>query len=614
MRIKFRLFLFLLLIVPLSLVAQDITLTVKSKKQVRVGEQFQLIFELNAEGNNFQVPTIENAQIISGPMSSTSSNVQIVNGAVTRSFTQSYTYYLQASKEGEIKIGEAFATVQGKKIKSEPATIKVVAGNTQTQNNSNASGNASTTGINNDDLFFRAVVNKKNAFVGEQLTITYKLYTKVQVSSINVSKSSNFGGFWTKNLTDNSSNFVQTTEIINGEEYVVAEIQQYALFPQRSGKLTIDPMEIECTAVVRSQSSNNRRSYDPFESFFNDPFFNRNYTNVQKKLTANTIDIDVQQLPLANKPISFNGAVGQFDFRASIDQDNLKTNEAFTLVMTISGKGNIELVDFPSPNFPPDFEVYDPKITSNVKPSASGISGTKKAEYLVIPRVHGDFTIDSLVFSYFDPVDKKYKSTASNVFQIHVTKGTQSSDSDISYNANQEGIKYLGSDIHHIKTEKLALRKKQTVFFLSTPYFVTITVIVIIFFVVLFYYAKKMKLNKNQMLMHNKKATKIARKRLKNARQYLKQRQQNEFYIEMSQALWGYIVDKFSIARSDLSMDTVRKILFEKNMPEELINKFIATLENCEFARFAPGDTNKKMDDLYTQGIDVITKVEKRIK
>lgn len=606
--------LFMSLMMPLSLIAQEATLKVSAKNQVRAGEQFQVSFELDAEGDNFRGPNFENIQVLNGPFSSTSSSINIVNGAMSRSFTQTYTYYLRADKEGTVNIGEASVKVKGKKIKSQPFTIQVVAGNVQTQQSSsgtNQSGGTATVG--GKDVYMKAIVNKKKAFVGEQLIVTYRIYTKVPISSVSISKSSSFGGFWTKSLLENDGTLQQSTEVINGEEYIVADIQKFALFPQRPGKLTIDPMELECVAQIRTQG-NRQRSNDPFESFFNDPFFNRNYTNVQKKLATNAVEIEVQPLPLAGKPASFNGAVGQFAFQADIDRQELKTNEAFNLVLTATGKGNVELIEFPKLNFPPDFEVYDPKVTSNLKVSPTGVSGTRKAEYLAIPRVPGEFTIEPITFSYFDPTTKEYKTLTSKEFKIQVSRGSQSEEGMVLSSPNQEGIRYLGSDIQHIKTDNLSLKHSDEFYFLSNKFFIVLAAMIVVFFGILIYTNRKNKLNQNQLLVRNKKATKIARKRLNSARVYLKQKEQNEFYIEMSQALWGYIADKFGIVRSNLSIDTVKEMLETKNADKELIQQIVDTLNNCEFARFAPGEANKKMEELYHQGIEMITKAEKMIK
>ena len=465
--------------------------------------------------------------------------------------------------------------------------------------------------VSGKDLFLKVIPSKKSAYVGEQVVLTYKLYTKVPVSSLSVEKMPSYAGFWTKDVSDNNGGSLrQTSEYVNGIEYTVAEIQKVIVVPQRSGKLTIDPMTIECIAQIRTES-NRRPSNDPFDIFFNDPFFNRNVANVQKELSTNTLTIEVKNLPADQKPDSFAGAVGNYNFKSDIDKTELKTNEAFTLTLTVSGTGNIELLQMPEPSFPPDFEVYDPKISTSTNTTAQGLSGTKKAEYLVIPRRAGNFNLSPVEFSFFNPATNAYSTLRSEPYAIHVEKGAGGESEGGVYASNQEDIKYLGSDIRHIMTGKPQLKPRHSAFFGTAAYFVALLVILLAFFVMLLLSKKREQDKQDTLANRNKKATKVARGRLKKAEQYLKVKDQDKFYVEMSQALWGYIADKLGIERSKLSMDTVSEAMKEKKVPDDLTQQFIDTLNSCEFARFAPGSAEEKMDDLYKKGIEVITKAEK---
>ena len=347
-----KILLFVLLI-PLLGFGQEILLKVSTKSQVSIGEQFQVVFELNAEGERFKGPDFKDWRVLSGPMSSTSSSIQIINGQMNRSFTQSYTYIITATKEGEFSIGSAEVVVDGKTYKSQPLTVKVVRGSATTSSGSNNQNKQQ--GLTDKDLFLRAIIDKNEVVTGEQVIVTYRIYTRVPVSSVSVTKLSAFPGFWTKDLLSDKDALQQTTETINGEEYTVADIRKMALFPQKNGKLTIEPMELECVAQVRTQT-NRQRSRDPFESFFNDPFFNRGISNVQKHLVSESLSVEVKPLPGQGKPMNFSGAVGQFGISSSIDKTSLKTNDAITLSYTISGKGNVELAELPPLQFPPDFE------------------------------------------------------------------------------------------------------------------------------------------------------------------------------------------------------------------------------------------------------------------
>ena len=618
----FRLFVFILCVAPMTLWAQDDPrLAVSAKKQVMVGERFQVVFEANGEGRNFQAPTFEGFNVVGGPFTSTSSSIQMINGSVTRSTTNSYTYALQASREGTFRIGAASVTIDGKKVSSEPYEIKVVpddgshasSGGGASSSQGQAQQGTSDPQVSGKDLFLRCIPSKKSVCVGDQIVLTYKLYTKVPVSSVSVSKMPSYAGFWTKDISDNSGKLKQASEYVNGIEYTTAEIQKVIIVPQRSGTLTIDPMSMECIAQIRTERSN-RRSMDPFEAFFNDPFFSNNITNVQKELSSQSLSIDVKALPENGKPDSFAGAVGNFKFTSSIDKEELSTNEAVTITMTVSGTGNIELLQMPEPVFPPDFEVYDPKITTSTDASSQGMTGTKKAEYLAIPRRAGNFNIQPVEFTFYNPGTQTYQTLLSEPYELSVRKGKDSEgDGGGVYASNQEDIKYLGSDVRHIMNDGAKLKPKHSSFFASSVYFAILLGLLVVFIALLFILKKRAELAKDTAANRNRKADKVARGRLKNAYQHLKAKDQEKFYVEMSQALWGYIADKLGIERSKLSMDTVSETMKEKNVPDELTQQFVDTLNYCEFARFAPGSAEEKMDDLYQRGIDVISKAEKVI-
>ena len=622
MKNKFRLLVFILCAFPIALWAQDNpTLTVSAKKQVVVGERFQVVFESNAEGRNFQAPSFEGFNVVGGPFTSTSSSIQVVNGSVTRSTRISYTFAVQAIREGTFRIGAASLTVDGNKVSSEPFEVKVLPDDGSSAasgggvNSSQGQGQQSTSDpqVNGKDLFLRCIPSKKSVCVGEQVVLTYKLYTKVPVSSVSVSKMPSYAGFWTKDISDNSGKLKQSSEYVNGIEYTTAEIQKVIIVPQRSGNLTIDPMTMECIAQIRTERSS-RRSMDPFEAFFNDPFFNNNITNVQKELSSQSLSIDVKSLPENGKPDSFAGAVGNYKFTSSIDKEELSTNEAVTITFTVSGSGNIELLQMPEPVFPPDFEVYDPKITTNVDASSQGMTGTKKAEYLAIPRRAGSFSVQPVEFTFFNPSTGTYQTLLSEPYELSVRKGKDSDgDSGGVYASNQEDIKYLGSDVRHIMNDGAKLKPKHSSFFASSVYFAILLGLLVVFIALLFILKKRAEMAKDTAANRNRKADKVARGRLKNAYQHLKAKDQEKFYVEMSQALWGYIADKLGIERSKLSMETVSETMKANNVPDELTQQFVDTLNSCEFARFAPGSAEEKMDDLYQRGIDVISKAEKVI-
>ncbi len=611
MKTKFLYILLFCFISIYSLEAQsDISFKTICKKQVTVGEQFQVSYELNGDGKDFKTPNFTNFEIIGGPFTSTSSSVQIINGSVSRTNTQTFSFHLRAIKEGVYVIPSASITVDKKKITSEPCEINVIA-SPSGSSSYNGSTTTAKTNVGAKEVFLKATPNKKKVYQGEQILLTYNIYYTIPISQLAVSKSPSYSGFWTKDITDNDGSLQQSSTIIDGQQYNVATIKEIVLFPQKSGNLIIDPLDLTCVAQIRQQR-NRPQGYDPFEDFFSD-VMGTSYTNVRKDIKSQPITIEVEPLPTANKPDSFQGAVGQFTFTSKIDKNELKVNEAFTLTLTVSGKGNIELLELPKPVFPPDFEVYDPKISTTVKNNALGIYGSKKAEYIIIPRVSGDFTLEDIEFSYFNPSLKKYETLKSDIHTIQVQKGENNNNTAI-YTPGQADIKYLGSDIRHINVNDNTLSITGTTFFMSPVYITIIVIMILAFVVTLVVYNRINKFNKNKVLVKNKQATKIAKKRLNNAHNYLINNNQNSFYEEFSQALWGYISDKLNISRSQLSMDSVKEIMLSKEVSEEIVNEFVELLNNCEFARFAPGDPGKKMDELYQKGIELITKAEKLLK
>lgn len=592
----------------------QIRFTGVAKQIVKVGERFRVVYEVNSETNSFKSPNFGSLQVLSGPSTSSNSSIQYVNGSMTQSYAMTYTFIVQATKTGDVEISPATITVDGKRIKSNSIKIKVVksAGNQQGKASSNK--NTSNSGIlQDDDVYIKAVVSNASPFIGEQIILTYSIYTKVPVSNLMVKKLSSFQGFWSKNLLSENQQYKQRTEVINGEEYIVAEINKFALFPQKTGKLVIEPTEIECTVQLKVQNKR-RRGHDPFEDFFNDPFFNRNVKNISTVIKSNPITINVTALPQKGKPKDFNGAVGDFRLSSHIDRTTLTANDALTLTYTLTGKGNLELIELPEVNFPSDFESFDPKITSNIKTKSTGISGKKKFEYLAIPRNAGDFQIKPITLSYFNPVTKSYNSIVSNKYDIHVTKGDVNSNG-ISYSSSaQEDIRFIGKDIHHIKSLPFDFKKQGRFLFMSDTFFLFLILPIVVMIVLIIVIAQLRKRRSNVGLMKNRKANKIARSKLKVAEKLKNAGDDKAYYDEIAQALWGYISDKFGLSQSELSIESVGDILRDKSVDQVVTGNFINTLNNIEFARFAPGNASDKMEAIYKEAVIAIIEAEKALK
>ena len=583
----------LILLFPMILSAQEVTFTASARTTVTTGETFTLQYMLNGQGSGFRGPTIRDFDVLSGPNTSTSSSIRSVNGRTTMSITYTYTYILQAIKEGTFDIPAATVQVDNKQYTSNTITIQVVKGGSTNPASGSRQQSSGTTQqaqgqINPNDVMLKAYISNNNPIQGEGIVVTYKIITKVPIAQMSFTREPSFPGFWSENLIREQEKVQQYNQTIDGEQYVVADIRKFALFPLKTGKMTIDPMEIECLAQVKRQVKT--RTGDPFfDDFFNDSFFSTSYATVEKNLKSNPLVINVIPLPTAGKPADFNGAVGTFTFRTEIDRTRITANEAINLKMTISGKGNIQLIDKLDITFPPDFETYDPKVISDVSTSAAGISGSQTFEYLLIPRKPGRFVIKPVSFSFFDLSKRKYVTLLSPQYTIDVDKGTGES-AQITYSGSgKEEIKYIGSDIRHIRNAPFTLSRIGSRFYGSRVFWLLLLIPLILFVIFVLMHQKLVARHSNTILMKNRRATKIARRRLGKAEGFMRHGRQDPFYEEISQALWGYLSDKFTIPPADLSMETVRETLMTKQVSEASITRITDTLQNTEFARFAPG-------------------------
>lgn len=584
-----------------------------SKATVGLNEQFEVSFTLNSSGKNFAAPSFKDFHLLVGPSQSTS--MEFINGNMSQSIT--YSYVLQPKSEGSFKIGAASIEVEGKTFKTNPINVTVTKGNSSSGNSANKSsgsseGEASVNQNISDNIFIKAHVSKTNAFQGEAVVVTYKLYTRLGIVSFNPTKTPTFNGFWSQDIALPKETALHK-EVYNGVEYNVAELKKTVLFPQRSGTLLVDPMEAE--SVVRIQQQRRKsRSNDPFEDFFNDPFFGQSFQDYKYLIKSEPVKINVSSLP-ENAPEGFSSAVGKFNMEATLDKQETKANEPVTLKIKISGKGNLKLIDPLKINFPPDMETYEPKVTENISVSENGESGSKTFEYLLIPRHAGDYKINPSSFSFFDLEKKKYITLPSPEFSLKVFKGLGGeSDASSLSGLSKEEIKLLGKDIRFIKTSSLNLKDKGEFFFRSPLFYILLTFPGLFLIGFIFYRRKYMEDSANIGLVKSRKATQMAKKRLSLAQKYLKENNREQFFNETAKALWGYLSDKLGIPVSDLSTDSTKEALAKGNLPEELINKTIVTLEHCEFARYAPSKGVGEKESIYNDTLNIITEIENKLK
>ena len=594
--------LFICIVTTITVWADDkITFTANAPEVVVSGDQFRLTFTVNSQKiRDFRAPNIKGFEVLMGPSRSTQSSTNIINGKVTSSSSITFTYILMADKEGDYSIPGASVVADGNPYVSNSVKIKVLPPD-QTQNQGSASRNqASNSQISNKELFITATASKTNVYEQEAFLLTYKIYTQVNLTGLR-GDMPDLKGFHTQEV-ELPRQKQWTLEHYNGRNYNTTVYSQYVLFPQQSGKLEIPSITFEGVVTEVIPSS------DPF-----DIFSGGRSRDIKKNIVTPKLSINVKSLP-EGKPSNFSGGVGDFTMSSSISTQELKTNDAVTIKVIISGTGNMKLINTPEVAFPQDFEIYDPKVDNKFSLTREGLAGSKVIEYLAIPRHAGEFTIPSIEFTYFDLKTQSYKTLKSEPYNLHVAKGEGNAEQVIANFTNKEDLKVLGKDIRYIKTGHTKFTPKDEFFYGTMSYYLWYIIPLICFISFLLIYRKQAIDNANVAKMRNKKANKVASKRMKNAGKLLAEKKKEAFYDEVLKALWGYISDKLNIPVSQLSKDNIEEELVKYNVSKELIHTFIETMNECEFARYAPGNQNEAMDKVYASAIDVISKMENSIK
>lgn len=599
------LFIVLLLVLTVgSIFSQELTATV-NKSVVEQYERFQLDFSFKANKQNgiegFQAPELKNFRILTGPNQST--QMQIVNGAVSSSVT--YSYILVCDQIGDYTIPPASVQFDGNVFKSKPVKVKVVKGDPSKKKKTNT-GQLSTAELNKN-VFILAQPDKRRVKKGEQVTVSYKLYTKMNISAPQITKLPTYKGFWAEELNVGNRLNLQL-EMYKGERYRTALIKKIALFPTKSGDLTITPFELTIPVHVRRQKK--RSGNDIFDDFFNDSFFGRSQT-LEHVAKSNKIKVKVDPLPENGKPDSFIGAVGEFDLDAVLDKNKVKTNEAVSLRLTISGKGNIKLLDVPEVKLPAGFEKYDPKTSEKVN-TGNVITGRKTVEYLIVPRIPGKKVIPPVEFSYFNTRTKKYVTLKSPEFIVDVEKGSGDFEPSIS-GFSKEDVKLLNEDIRFIKTSNFNLVKIKTDKLIPGWFWYMIFIPPLFLFGIVIVKRRQDKLSGDTELLKFKKAEKAARSRLKKARTALEKGNVSEFYTEVSLALSGYLEDKLSVSKSEFTVEKVIEILLARGVENSLCAKLKELMDKCEYARFAPGGDEANRE-LLEETVKLIVKIDSAVK
>ena len=597
-----------------SVFAQN-QIKVKAPNMVGADEQFNVTFVIEGEDapSDFNWEQGEDFQLVWGPQKGTSTSISIINGKRTRSSQVTYTYVLLPRRKGTCHIAEASAMVGGNRIHSSAFSIEVVADQSSapsSQQQRQGSGQSaqsqpSNGNISSDDLFMKLTLSKTNVVVGEPVNAVIKLYQRVNIAGFEDVKFPSFTGFWSQEV-DTPSNIEFHRENVNDQIYNAATLRSYVLIPQQSGTLTIDPAELVCLVNVRTASTSN----SIFDSFFQD-----NYRTIRRRVVTDARTINVSALP-AGAPASFGGGVGTFSMDVKVSKDSLKSHDAASVVVTVSGNGNVSLLESPKINFPPDFEVYDVKTTDRTDKSGGRISGSKSFEYPFIPRSHGDFEIPSVEYSYYDVNSRRYVTLSSGPLSLHVSKGAESSGATMQTSSGlvRKDVKDLGSDIRFINTKKASFSDRG-VFFVWSPLFLILAAIILVGACAAYFVLKSAAAKKADVAgTKNRKATKMAQKRLSQAGTYLKGNLYTAFYEELHKALLGFVSDKLNMDLAEMSKENISASLVAGGVPEAVASEFTGLLDACEFARYSPDSGHEAMNAHFETAMSVISMIDSSMK
>lgn len=547
-----------------------------SSTQVGTGEQFEVTFSTNGSPESFDPPSFSGFQVVGGP--NQSSSFSSVNGATTVNISVSYV--LIGVREGDYTIGPASMTINGKPYRSSPVKIRVVKGRAAPQQQSSGgqverAGSGRSADISRR-LFLRAVASKTNVYQGEQITVSYKLYANANIVDNVADKLPDFNGFWSQEIKTNNQNVEWTVEEYNGSKYHVAVLKQVILFPERFGRLTLDPLAM--TFVVRETVPSN----DPIEQFFG----GGSHEDVKYKIKSAPVTINVKQLPETGRPAGFQGAVGNFSVGATLDKSSVRANEALNYSVKVTGSGNLKLLKAPELELAADIEKYDPKISDNITERVNGVSGTREFSYLLIPRHEGNYTVNPLKFSFFNPVTQKYVTLSTGSFPLKVAKGAPGSGV-VAYSAGQQDIRALGTDIRYIKEEG-ALSGAGEGFYGSGWYYALLGLGPVLFAAAFVYRNRYRELNRDVVAVKGRNANRVAAKHLASAGKQLAAGNKNAFYEDVYRGLYGYLSDKLNISAAELNRENIGEKLRARGVEDALVKQLTDTLDLCEMARYAP--------------------------
>ena len=585
---------------------------VEAPNVVAADEQFNVTFIIEGEDNptDFQWTSGGDFQVLWGPQSGRSTSIQIINGKRTKSVQSTYTYVLRPTDAGKFTLPQATAKVKGKEINSGQVTIQVApagaassssSAKSQSSQSSGQSQQSRSAGIQDGDIFLKMDLSRTKVVVGEPIIATLKLYQRVNIGGFENVTFPTFNGFWSQEI-EAPTNIEFSREVYDGQIYNSALLRKFVIIPQQQGQVTIDPAEMVCLVNIRVSTGGT----SIFDGFFDD------YRTVRKKVSTGPVTVNVSPLP-AGAPASFRGGVGSFEISAKLSRDSLKTHEAASLLVTVSGKGNISLLEAPKVTFPLDMEVYDTKVSEKV--DKGGLSGSKYYEFPFIPRSYGDFVIEPIKYSYYDVNQGRYVTLETAPIPVSVARGNETDAGGIVISGpSQKDVKTLGSDIRFISTKAPELVSRGQFFVGSALFMILAAVLVILAFISWLLFRSMAARRADVVGTKNRKATKMALKRLHLADTFLKQNLYTAFYEELHKALLGFISDKLNIPVAELSRDRITDALVAGNVDKGHVDRFIGILDACEFARYAPDSGHDAMAAHYADAVEVISSIDSNMK
>lgn len=592
--------------------AGKVTFEANSPLMVAVGEAFRVEFTLTAspDDNSFTPPDFKGFDVVAGPVLSTGRQYSSVNGVSSGWVTMcTITYVLVAQEAGVYTVGAAEISSDGKSYRTSPLQIEAVqeSGTNVRERNDAQEQQQRAEGaqerVGKDDILLRAVVSRTSVFKGEPLRVAFKLYQRVDIVGFDGAKFPSFNGFWAQELDDGNAR--RQRETLDGKVYETVVVKEYLLYPQQSGTLTIEPAEV--TAVAQVVVQNRSRGFDPFGG--------PEVYNVRRTVSTPRIEIAVKELP-AGAPASFNGAVGRFTMETKLPSEQLTANSAATYVVRIAGTGNLNFVQAPKLTLPASFEQYDVSTIEQIKASASGASGYRQFEYPFIARAEGDYTVEPVEFTYFSLEQQKYVTISSKELNLVVAPDAKGSDGEsyvVRKGLSKEDVKLLGQDIRFIRMGTPGIRVVGAPFLFSGGYFAVLGLLLLLFAAIYVALRRRIRESQNVVLLRGKRANKVAVQRFRTAKRYMTEENRHAFYEEMLRALWGYMSDKFNIPMANLTKENVREELHKRGVAAEETQRFSAIISLCDEAQYSPVGSGQ-MSDVYTEGVDLISRIESVIK